>query len=391
MDQKDQLDILKYEGANDILVWKHPKEDFNTGSQLIVHESQEAILFLNGQALDLFGAGRYTLETQNLPVFSKFMRRPLGDRTPFHCEVYFINKVTIMDILWGTASPIPVQDPKYNIILPVRTNGQFGLRVDNGRKLLIKLVGTLSKFDKDELVTYFRGMLMMNIKDYISQLMVEKQISFLEIHGHIAETSETLKNRFVPLFDEFGLGIANFFINSITVPADDPGYMRIRNALAAAKERELLAQGKRAEMDIVGYTYQQQRSFEVLDKAAANEGVAGSIMGAGMGLGMGFGVGGTVGGVMSGAMKNISPEAASATAVTCAKCGTTLPANAKFCLACGEQVVAVDTIVCPKCGKTTAKGNFCLECGAPLVSKCPECGTQVPEGSKFCLNCGQKF
>lgn len=391
MEQNEHIAIIKYEGGNDVLVWKHSAEDFYTGSQLIVHESQEAVLFRNGQALDLFGPGRHTLETQNLPGLSKFMKRPLGDRTPFHAEIYFVNKVNILDILWGTVTPIPVQDPKYNIILPVRANGQFALRVDDSRKLLIKLVGTIKSFDKETLMTYFRGLLMTYIKDYISQLMVEKQISFLEIHGHIGESSDALKTQMLPLFEEYGLGMVNFFVNSITVPSDDPGYMRIRNALAAAKERELLAKGKRAEMDIVGFTYQQQRSFDVLDKAAANEGTAGNIMGAGMGLGMGLGAGGAVGGVMSGAMQNISPDTLTGQGAKCVKCGATLPANAKFCLECGEKVLPVDSIICPKCGGTTPKGKFCLNCGTPMADICPECGSNIPSGSKFCLNCGHKF
>ena len=67
------IDVIKYEGNNDIFIWKHPAEDFNTLSQLIVHESQEAVLFLNGQALDLFGPGRYTLHTQNIPLLSKLI------------------------------------------------------------------------------------------------------------------------------------------------------------------------------------------------------------------------------------------------------------------------------------------------------------------------------
>ena len=41
--------IIKYEHDNSTFIWKHPCEDFNTTTQLIVHESQEAILFLNGQ------------------------------------------------------------------------------------------------------------------------------------------------------------------------------------------------------------------------------------------------------------------------------------------------------------------------------------------------------
>lgn len=85
-------EIIKYEGDNKTFVWKHPSEDFNSLTQLIVHESQEAIFMMNGQALDLFGPGRYTLETQNIPALGKYLNRTTGDKTPFHCEVYFINK-----------------------------------------------------------------------------------------------------------------------------------------------------------------------------------------------------------------------------------------------------------------------------------------------------------
>ena len=385
MDTANTIEILQYEGGNDVLVWRHPTTDFNTGAQLIVHESQEAILYLNGEALDLFGPGRHTLETQNLPVLSRFMRKPLGDKTPFHCEVYFVNKVTLLDILWGTASPIPVQDPTYQIILPVRANGQFGLSVENSRKLLVKLVGTTTKFDKETLSALFRGMLMTNIKDYLSRMMVERKISFLEVHGHIQEASDALRAQMTPLFEDYGLAIANFYVNSISVPEDDPGYQRIRSALAAAKERELLARGKRAEMDIVGYTYQQQRTFEVLDKAAANEGAAGTIMGAGMGLGMGFGVGGTVGGAMSEVAKNVAPGEAA----KCAACGAALPPDAAFCHACGAKARGEDTTACPACGKPTKKGNFCQYCGASLVKSCPKCGKPLPAGAKFCPACGE--
>ena len=88
-------DIIKYEGDNSTFIWKHPCEDFNSLTQLIVHESQEAIFFMNGQALDMFGAGRYTLETQNIPLIGKVLNKATDDKTPFHCEVYFINKADV--------------------------------------------------------------------------------------------------------------------------------------------------------------------------------------------------------------------------------------------------------------------------------------------------------
>ena len=110
-------EILKYEGDNSTFIWKHPSEDFNSMTQLIVHESQEAIFFMNGQALDLFGPGRYTLETQNIPKIGKILNRATGGETPFHCEVYFINKTVQMAIRWGTPEKVRYIDPDYGIPL----------------------------------------------------------------------------------------------------------------------------------------------------------------------------------------------------------------------------------------------------------------------------------
>ena len=82
-----------------------------------------------------------------------------------------------------------------------------------------------------------------------------------------------------------------------------------------------------------------------------------------------------------------------ATTVKCPKCGKELPAQAKFCFECGSkiEILAEDEIICPKCGEKTKKGKFCFLCGAPLVNKCPKCGTEVPQNGKFCLNCGEKL
>ena len=132
--------VIKYEGDNQTLVWKHPIEDFNLGSQLIVHESQEAIFFRDGQALDLFGAGRYTLATQNLPLLENLYKLPTNADTIFHSEVYFINQTVQMGIKWGTDSKIRFLDPITGLPLEIGACGQFNLKVCDSRKLLIKLV-----------------------------------------------------------------------------------------------------------------------------------------------------------------------------------------------------------------------------------------------------------
>ena len=139
--------IIKYEGDNSTFIWKHPSEDFNSLTQLIVHESQEAIFFMNGQALDLFGAGRYTLETQNIPAIGKFLNRLTGDQTPFHCEIYFINKTEQMSIKWGTDSKVQYIEPAYGFPISIGASGELSLRADDSRKLLVKLVGAETSSD----------------------------------------------------------------------------------------------------------------------------------------------------------------------------------------------------------------------------------------------------
>lgn len=114
------IDVIKYEGDNRTFIWKHPEEDFNTSTQLIVHESQRAVFFYNGQALDMFGPGRHTLETQNVPMLTSLTSKIMsGGDTPFHAEVYFINLVEQMGILWGTNSKIQYMDPEFGFPLSI--------------------------------------------------------------------------------------------------------------------------------------------------------------------------------------------------------------------------------------------------------------------------------
>ena len=147
-------EIIKYEGDNSTFIWKHPCEDFNSLTQLIVHESQEAIFFMNGQALDLFGAGRYTLQTQNIPKLGKILNRTTDDKTPFHCEVYFINKTEQMSIKWGTDSKVQYIEPTYGFPLSIGASGEMSLRASDSRKLLLKLVGTEDFLNQQKLVGY---------------------------------------------------------------------------------------------------------------------------------------------------------------------------------------------------------------------------------------------
>jgi membrane protease subunit (stomatin/prohibitin family) len=142
--------VIKYEGGNDIFVWKHPIEDFNLGSQLIVHESQEALFFRDGRAMDLFGSGRYTLATEELPMLNELYKNATMD-TVYHSEIYFINMTTQMGIKWGTDTKVRMFDPASGMHVEIGACGTFNLRVSNSRKLVLKLVGTASELNQKDL------------------------------------------------------------------------------------------------------------------------------------------------------------------------------------------------------------------------------------------------
>lgn len=229
-------DIIKYEGDNTTFIWKHPIEDFNTSSQLIVHESQEAIFMMNGQALDLFGPGRYTLETQNIPLLRKLINIPTGGKTPFHCEVYFINKTTQMGIKWGTDSKVRFIDPLTGVPLQIGACGEMNLKVSDSRKLLVKLVGTTSGIAWNQegnqftnsLKNSFKPLISTAVKVNLSKSIVSENINILEIDSHLDVLSETLKYNILPGFEEYGLTIPQFYVTTVVLPEDDPNFRKIR-------------------------------------------------------------------------------------------------------------------------------------------------------------------
>ncbi len=373
--------VVKYNGSPDVFAWKYPSEELGTWTQLIVNESQEAILFKGGKALDVFQSGRHTLETANIPILNKIINLPFGARSPFTAEVWFINKLNSLDIKWGTASPIQIQDPKYSVFIPVRAFGQYGIRIEDSKRFLVKLVGTLPVFDKTNIVKYFRGLYITKAKDAISSYLIHKQISIMEINAYIEELSSYLQEKMQPILEEYGIKLINFYVNDISVPEDDTAVKKLKDALA-----------KKAEMNIIGYNYHQERSFDTLEGAAKNPGAASNLMGAGLGLGMGAAMGGAVGGQFGGIAKTLNTNAKDTK--LCPSCGSIMPADKRFCSDCGcdtskkEDKRAKDNVKCSNCGfeyKSTMK--FCPECG-DKYNPCPKCGADLPAGAVVCTACG---
>ena len=337
--------VLKFDGPAHVLVWKHPRTEMNTGSQLVVGPSQEAVFVRGGNICDVLGPGTHTLDTSNLPVLSALISLPFGKKSPFTAEVFFVNKLDVLDVKWGTARHIQLRDPVYHVVIPLRAFGQYGIRVEDSARLLRRLVSTARTYTAQDLADYFRGVLGSRIVEELSRYLLEHEICFLEANAHLTEIAAGVSEALEPFFAEYGIALVNFCISSINAPEGDESVRKLREVL-----------NKRHEMDVLQFSYQQDRSFNVLEEAAQNMGAGGGAAGLGMGAALGS--------VFSGMVKDAVQPAAGA-------------AGQKFCSGCGA-VMGPDDAFCSKCGKPAGGGAFCPKCGAPVQS-----------GNRFCGKCGQ--
>jgi len=377
------IDRVKYEGPSDVFVWKWPSDQLSWGTQVIVNQAQETLFFKGGKVLDTLGPGTHTLKTANIPLLRHLVNIPFGNQTPFAAEIYYINKAVNMDLKWGTREPIPILEPVYQMFIPVRAFGQFGMKVVDSKKLVVGMVGTMHEFSSQNILDHFRGVLMSKIKDYISEKIIKDKISILTISTELNEISQALKEDVSADFANFGIEIVNFYLNSINVPEEDDSVKRLKKILA-----------DKAEYNVMGdQFYKTKRTFDTMEGAAKNDGAAGGMMGAGMGAGMGLGMGAGFGQMAHQAMGNIQQPQQGTQTANCPHCNGAIPTNSKFCSLCGKSVEQ-PKINCPHCSSAIPAGSkFCSNCGKPpqpAATNCAKCKAEMAQGTKFCPNCGNK-
>lgn len=237
MKKENVVSLIKYEGDNNTLVWKFPFEDFKMGSQLVVHESQEALLFSGGQALDLFTQGRtYTLNAGSVPLLSAFYKLPSGEDT-FHTEVYFINKTVQTGIRWGISNNnLNIKDPYSGYVFPLGANGVMSIQVENSKKLILKLVGTTNVLahsgsldsgnsahtnrngSSDAVLKHIKAQILRCARPIIVQEIENRQISLITIDNHAELISELVQKRLNEELEEYGLSVPDFVITSFLTP-----------------------------------------------------------------------------------------------------------------------------------------------------------------------------
>lgn len=343
------FEVIKFDGlkSRDWLFYKYPLEDINIGSQLVVQEGQAAIFVKQGSIADIFYAGTHTLSTENLPILKGIINIPFGGRTPFTAEIYYVNLTIKLDVHWGTTDPIQLIDPKYYVKLRIRAFGQMGLKIIDPLTLFQQLIGGMQKSDIvsiDKIKEYYRGILVIKAKTAIANTIINNNISALEITTKLEQLSNEVKEAVAPSFEEYGLNMVNFFIQSINFPDED--FEKINKILEDKAAFEIMGDSR----------YATKRSFDVYEGAANNQsGVAGAFVAGGFGLGAAMNVGSKMNEVVGNPVESKPNK-------VCYSCGSHIPENAKFC----------------------------FECGANNSIKICECGNKLLPGSKFCPECGKK-
>ena len=347
-------DLIKFDGNGlNWLMYKHPVDEFNNNSKLVVSPGQVAIIVHSGKIEKICEEGTFKINSELLPFLKGFTKAFFGGKNPYPIEIYFINKRIKLDLLWGTSDPIKLIDPKYHIQINVRARGQLGIKLTNYQYFFQTLVGTLMKNQTIEfsiIQSYFRGRINQVVKKNLSKYIIDNQVTYFEIDPHIDDIQSLFEERIREDIKEFGFDVVNLSVESINVPDQE-----------LDKLNDILH--KKAEYDQLGdQVYRTARGYDVLEAGAENNGAAATMMGVGMGMNIGQTMQGTV---------SIIPPASEVKE---------------------EPKATTPKIKCPSCGAEIATtSKFCPECGAKIVHNCPKCNSIIKPGQKFCPECGEKL
>jgi len=341
--------------------------DIKWGAQMTVRESQAAVFFYNGKACDAFGPGRHTLKTANIPVLTKILSLPWGMTSPLRAEVYFTNMKVFPNLTWGTRDPVAFRDRELGLIR-LRAFGVFNLRILQPLLFINSLVGTQGVYTTEAVAEYLNRVIVSRFNDF----MGERIDTIFDLPARYNELSGELKNLLQNDFTQFGLGLTDLYINSITPPPEVQKAIDDKSRLGVFDDLNKLLKMKAA---------------MAMESAAQTQGEAG----AGLGMGMGM----MMPAMFAEAFRGGPTQTAPTEVINCPDCLLPVQKEAKFCPHCGDQLLIFQK--CAECGTNLPpSAKFCVQCGRavegkPQEKKCSHCATVNLPNATFCNQCGQKM
>ncbi len=342
-----------YDSTGQEMVHRLPESgsgEYKLGDQLRVQESQVAVIFRDGKALDVFQAGAHTLATGNLPFLTGLLGKAFDGRSPFRVAIVFVNLREFIDQKWGTPEPIVFRDADLGMVR-LRAFGTYSMQISDPSLFVNKVVGSQGLYGTSDIQNFLRSIILSKLMDALG----ESKKGLFDLPSSYVELGAAAKAISQDDFAALGIALKTFYITAIT-----------------PTEETAKAIDERAAMGAIGnmQAYMQFKAARALGDMATRPGggTGGDMAGMGVGLGAGVGLGGMMAGVMQQAMQSgaqVGQQTPVAATVACANCHAQAPQGTKFCPNCGNKMSA--------------------------TAACPNCQAEVPAGVKFCPNCGNKM
>lgn len=342
-------------GSDQDIAYRFPKLSLKYGSQVIVRENQWAVFFRDGKAYDIFGPGRHTITSKNIPFLTAALRalKIIGDI--FECEVVFVSNSQYRGNFGGQAYSAPSGTLQYQA--EIGFYGYLLYKVEDPKLFVVEFFGNKGASTSTDIERYIRG--------FINERVIDEFAHF-DTFNLVKNVDETTDKVSLIISDEaarIGLKVIDCIFEGVKIPEEARRFASRMGQQAMAMQ------------------YMKETTAEL------PEGGGGGAAAAGIGAGIGIAMGTTI-------AKGMQAPVPKAT-IPCQKCGKQNPAGTKFCGNCGNKMGSLNMVKCPKCAtEMSPQMKFCGNCGAKMKQAevtCSNCNTKNKADSKFCGNCGNKL